>query len=154
RWPARSAPMRLRGGAANSISPSYPAQSAAGTRRNMRCCAPTTGKPCRGGALSKSPRPLATLLQYISAMQKVKLPELSRMDQDPASGAAWRELRALKHRLAEPQPRRQRARARLRGAAPASSPLERAKKLLAGGHIGAIDPADDVKACDEEEFQI
>jgi hypothetical protein len=65
-----------------------------------------------------------------------------------------RELTALEQRLAETQARRNRARARLRGVKPAGSPLERAKKLLAGGQIGATDPLDDIKAADEEEFQI
>src|SRR6516164_1388775 len=87
-------------------------------------------------------------------MQKLKLPELARIDQDPGYKSALAELTALERRLAETQQRRNRAKARLRGAKAAGSPLERAKKLLAAGQIGALDPLDDVKAADEEEFQI
>jgi hypothetical protein len=104
--------------------------------------------------LQKSSDPLATPLHYTGAMQKLRLPELARIDTDPAYKSALAELTALEQRLAETQARRNRARARLRGATPTGSPLERAKKLLAGGQIGATDPVDDVRAADEEEFGI
>lgn len=87
-------------------------------------------------------------------LQKSELPELVRIDQEPSYAAALREVTALEQRLVETEQRRQRAKARLRGVKPASTPLERAKKLLAGGQIGAADPADDLKACDCEEFEI
>lgn len=84
----------------------------------------------------------------------MKIPDLARIDQDPAYKSALAELTALERRLAETEQRRQRAKARLRGAKPAGSPLERARKLLQGGQIGAVDPADDVNAANEEEFSI
>jgi len=87
-------------------------------------------------------------------MQKLKLPELARIDHDPAYTAALAELTALETRLAETEQRRQRAKARLRGAKPAGTPVDRAKKLLAGGQIGATDPAADVRAGDEEQFSV
>lgn len=87
-------------------------------------------------------------------MQTVKLPQLARIEQDPAYAAALRELTALEQRLADTQARRQRAGARLRGAKPNGAPLERAKKLLAGGQIAATDPADEIRACDEEEWSV
>jgi hypothetical protein len=87
-------------------------------------------------------------------MQKLRLPELARIDTDPAYKSALAELTALENRLAETQARRQRAKARLRGAKPAGTPLERAKKLLAGGQIGASDPGADIRASDEEEWSV
>ena len=47
-----------------------------------------------------------------------------------------------------------RAKARLQGAKTGRSALARARDLLAGGTLGAADPIDDIKAADEEEFQI
>jgi hypothetical protein len=85
-------------------------------------------------------------------MQKLKLPDLARIDADPGYKTALAELTALEKRLAETQQRRQRAKARLRGAKPAGTPLERAKKLLAGGQIAAVDPVDEIRAADEEEW--
>jgi len=87
-------------------------------------------------------------------MQRLKLPELPRIDRDPTYAAAVAELTALEQRLAQTERRRQTAKARLRGAKPPGTPLQRAKQLLAGGQIGAVDPLDDLKAADEEEFQI
>jgi hypothetical protein len=73
---------------------------------------------------------------------------------DPDYRAALAELTALEQRLAATQQRRNRAQARLRGAKPSRSAMARAKDLLAGGTVGAADPLADVKAADEEEFQI
>jgi hypothetical protein len=44
--------------------------------------------------------------------------------------------------------------ARLLGGKSPRNPLDRAKELLAGGQIGAVDPKDDIKACDEESFDV
>jgi hypothetical protein len=83
-------------------------------------------------------------------MQRLKLPELARIDRDPTYGAALGQLIELEQRVAETEQRRQRAKARLRRAKPPGTPLERTKKLLAGGQIGAADPLADLKAADEE----
>ena len=87
-------------------------------------------------------------------MQTPKLPELARTDQHPSYRTALDQLQALEKRLSETEARRRRAQARLRGTKSPRSPLERAKDLLAGGQIGAVDPADDARACDEEEFSV
>jgi hypothetical protein len=73
---------------------------------------------------------------------------------DPDYRTGLAELVALEGRLAATQQRRKRAQARLRGTKSSRPVLERARDLLAGGTVGAADPLDDVKAADEEEFQI
>jgi hypothetical protein len=53
--------------------------------------------------------------------------------------------------LAETELRRKGARARILGAKPGRSALERAKDLVAAGHIQAANPADEFAATREEE---
>jgi hypothetical protein len=50
--------------------------------------------------------------------------------------------------------RRSRTQQRLRGAKPGRSVVERARDLVAGGRVEAISPAEDLRACDLEEFEI
>jgi hypothetical protein len=88
-----------------------------------------------------------------------KLPDpaglaISPIGEAPEYTAALAELTALEKRLAETEKRRQRAVARLRGTKSPRNPLDRARDLLAGGQVGAVDPSDDIKACDEETFSI
>lgn len=73
---------------------------------------------------------------------------------DPEYRAALAELQALEARLAETERRRQRALARLRGTKSPRNPLDRARDLLAGGVVGAVDPKDDLTACEEEQYAI
>jgi hypothetical protein len=73
---------------------------------------------------------------------------------DPQYQAALAELQILEERLAQIEKRRQRAVARQRGTKSPRSALARARDLIAGGQVEAVDPADDIRACDEERYQI
>jgi hypothetical protein len=79
---------------------------------------------------------------------------ITPIGEDPEYRAALAELTALEKRLAETEKRRQRAVARLRGTKSPRNPLDRARDLLAGGQVGAADPADEIRACHEETFSI
>jgi hypothetical protein len=75
---------------------------------------------------------------------------LEPIAENPIYRAALTELEALEARLGQALERR-RAKARLMGAKPGRSTLERAKDLVASGKIDPTDPADDIAATAEEE---
>ena len=75
-------------------------------------------------------------------------------DDDPAYKALIDELAKFEERLAETRARRQRAQALRRGVPAGRPAFERAKDLLKGGTIPALDPDRELAACDEEEFGV
>ncbi len=84
-----------------------------------------------------------------------RLPDAAAIDLPPITNdaqyrAALGELEELERRLELAEQRRNRSRAQVLGAKPGRSPLERAKDLLAGGTIPAIDPAAEQAAAGEE----
>ena len=60
-------------------------------------------------------------------MQRLKLPELARIDRDPTYAGALRQLLELHQRPTETERRRQTAKARVRGAKPPGTLLDRGK---------------------------
>jgi hypothetical protein len=88
------------------------------------------------------------------ARQK-RLPDPAELKIEPIGNdatyqAALAELQALEKGLAQSEKRRQGGLARLRGTKSPRSAVELARDLLRGGEVGANDPADDVRAADEE----
>jgi hypothetical protein len=73
------------------------------------------------------------------------------IDRHPEYRAALGELEELERRLEQAEQRRNRSRAQVLGAKPSRSPLQRAKDLVAGGTIPAIDPASEQAAAAEEQ---
>jgi hypothetical protein len=76
--------------------------------------------------------------------------ELTPLAQHPRYVAALKDLRELEQRLAQAEQRQRVAEARRRGQKPTASLADRAKALVAGGHVPAGDPGDEIGAALEE----
>jgi len=93
---------------------------------------------------------------YLSVMMKNRpLPDpdslrIPRIEADANYAAMLNELAALEKRLDAARARRARAEAVQRGVSAGRSPLARAKDLLAGGTIPALDPPKEIAAADHE----
>jgi hypothetical protein len=84
---------------------------------------------------------------------KTQIP-IPSIDSDPQYAALSVELAQLEKRLAQARERRLRAEALRRGVPSGRSPLQRAKDLVRGGAIPAIDPAKEIEAADREIYEI
>jgi hypothetical protein len=124
----------------------------------MLSCGRATASRSARGELRKSSRPLATpAWQHRPVLSRQKQPPdpagmtIEPIDRHPDCQTALAALQALESRLAESEERRRRAKARLLGAKPNRSLAERAGDLVRGGHIPAVDPAQEIAAAVEEQ---
>jgi len=114
-----------------------------------------------GGALRKPYKPLAMELQYPRPMlsKKPRLPDpdaiaLPPIGDDPAYQAALVELVALERRRAEIEQRRKTRQGKAARGKDGPQRAGEGARFAARRHLGAADPIDDIKAADEEEFQV
>jgi hypothetical protein len=77
--------------------------------------------------------------------------DITPIDQDSRYAAELQKLQAIEDRLAQTRARRERAKARNRGAKVQRPALERAEDLVAGGRVPAMNAATEIEACDAED---
>jgi len=83
--------------------------------------------------------------------ESLRIPSI---ESDAGYAALLAEIAAFERRIDAARARRESAQALARGVPAGRSPLARAKDLIAGGTVQALDPPKEVSAADHEEFVI